>query len=367
MDKDILLYKSYSDDEDIEAVNKVIRRGTWWIKGKEIAQFEKAIAEYVGIEHAITFNSGTSGLFASLLAYDVKNFEVILPSFTFIATADAVVNAGGKPVFADIEKETYGLCAESVRNLINDKTKAIIVVHYLGDICRDIHEIREIADEKKIPLIEDAAHAIGASSGRRNAGTFGDAAMFSFSFNKVITTGEGGAIVTDSDDINTKIRLIRSHGQTHTKDVILPGYNIRMSSMTAALGLSQINKIERLIEKRNTIAQYYNSSFKDLPVTFPNPKKGNRCVYQRYSLLLETGKIRDDLRQHLGKHNIPSTSGYHPIHLFRFFRSSYGYKEGDFPVTEDVSSRMLILPFHPLLEREQLQYIVKKVNGFFGK
>jgi len=362
MAEDILLYKSYSDSNDIEAVEKVIKRGTWWIKGKEITQFEKAIAEYVGIKHAVTFNSGTSGLFATLLCYGVKGYEIILPSFTFIATADAVVNAGATPIFADIEEETYGLNIESVKKKITDKTKAIIVVHYLGDICQDIKEIREIAEEKNILLIEDAAHAIGASTGGKNAGTFGDTAMFSFSFNKIITTGEGGAIVTNSDNNNTQLRLIRSHGQIQTKDVILPGYNLRMSTITAALGLSQINKIETLIKKRREIAHYYNNSFKNLPIICPHPKKENRCVYQRYSILLKDNISRDNLRLKLNNQNVPCINGYFPIHLFSYFKNQYGYKKGDFPVTEDISNRMLILPLHPELNIEQRDFIISVVK-----
>jgi dTDP-4-amino-4,6-dideoxygalactose transaminase len=362
MSKDILLYKSYSDDKDIEAVNKVIKRGTWWIKGKEIIEFEEQLAKYIGTNYAITFNSGTSGLLATLLANNVKDGEVIIPSFTFIATADAVVNACAKPVFADIEKETYGLSAESVRKQINERTKAIIAVHYLGDICNDITELKEISDEKGIPLIEDAAHAIGASSYQKNAGTFGDVAMFSFSFNKVITTGEGGAVVTDSDDINTKLRLIRSHGQTQTKDVILPGYNLRMSTMTAALGLSQLDKLDMLIEKRIKMAGYYTKSLKHYPVICPHPKTENRCVYQRYSILLNNKTTRDTLKSALAKSNIPCAGGYNPIHLFSYFKKHYGYKKGDFPVTEDISNRILTLPFHVELKTNQLDKIISVIK-----
>jgi perosamine synthetase len=363
--EEIMLYKSYSDESDIEAVKKVINRNVWWIKGEEIKEFEQKLAEYTGVKHGIAFNSGTSGLFAVLLASNVKDGEVILPSFTFIATADAVVNAGGKPVFADIEYKTYGISSESVRQLITDKTKAIIAVHYLGDICNDIKELTEIAKEKKILLIEDAAHAIGALSNGKKAGQFGDSAMFSFSFNKVISTGEGGAIVTDSDQLNKKIRLIRSHGQTETKDVIYPGFNLRMSSMTAALGLSQLKKIDILIQKRNEIAEYYNKAFKNLPIKPPSPKKGNRCVYQRYSILLESKSIRDALKQYLKEKKIPTANGYHPIHNFSYFKNRYSSFKKNLPITEDVADRMLVLPFHSLLTEEQINYIIKSIKEYF--
>lgn len=365
--KKIWLYQSYSDKTDRDAVNSVLKRGSWWIKGKEITEFERKLSEYVGVEHAVTFNSGTSGLFASLLANNVKGGEVILPSFTYVATADAVVNAGAKPVFADIERDTFGLDVESVKNRVNDKTKAIICMHYLGNICRDVKKIKILASDKHIPFIEDAAHALGATLDNKKAGSFSDSAMFSFSFNKIITTGEGGAVVTDSDKLCKKLRLIRSHGQTSTKDVILPGFNIRMSSMTAALGISQLQKIEELIKKRNQIAMFYKEEFKDLPVYLPQINKDKRCVFQRFSIVLNDKKTRDDLVDYLKENGIDSTKSYQPVHLFSYFKETYGYDKGLCPVAESVSDRMIVIPFHLLLSESELAYISNTIKKFFKK
>lgn len=362
--KEIWLYRTYSDENDVEAVSKVIRRGTWWIKGKEIKEFEEMLANYVGTRYALSFNSGSSALFANLLAIDVKGGEVILPSLTFIATADSVVNAGAKPVFADIERKTFGLSAEDVNERITSKTKAIIVMHFGGNVAIETKALKEIADDNKIPLIEDAAHALGALFHGEKAGTFGYSAMFSFSFNKIISTGEGGAIVTDSEKCYEKLSLLRSHGQKG-KDVIVAGFNLRMSSITAALGVSQMKKVDMLIERRRKIASKYNDMLRNLPVKCPYEPPNSKCVYQRYSILLESKEERDALQKFLKEKNIPSTISYPPIHLFSFFREKYGYKEGDLPTTEEISKRILTLPFHPELTEEEIDYIVGNIKEFF--
>ncbi|MDD5087138.1 MAG: aminotransferase class I/II-fold pyridoxal phosphate-dependent enzyme, partial [Candidatus Nanoarchaeia archaeon] len=234
MEWKIPLFKMYHDEEDVNAVSKVIRRGTYWATGPEITEFEKKIADFLNVKYALTFNSGTSALHVLLMAHDIKGKEVIVPSFTFVATANTVILAGGKPVFAESESDTFGLDAEDVEKRITEKTKAIIQLHYGGFPSRDIEKLKEIAEKHNLLLIEDAAESIGSSINGKMVGTFGNSAMISFCQNKVLAIGEGGIIVTNSEDVYEKAKLLRSHGRvelaqdyfssTKDNDYIQPGF-----------------------------------------------------------------------------------------------------------------------------------------------
>ena len=249
----IPLFKIYWDEDDVKSVSDSISAGMNWATGPNIEKFENLISEYLGVKYAVTFNSGTSALFSLLIVENISGGdEVIVPSFTFIATANAPLFTGARPVFADIEDETFGLDPEDVRKKITSKTKVILPVHYGGSPCR-IKELKEIAEDNDLLLIEDAAEALGAKVEGSLVGTFGKASILSFCANKVITTGEGGAVVTDSKDIYEKLRLIRSHGRAETNnyfestkymDYVSLGYNFRISNITAALGVAQIRKID---------------------------------------------------------------------------------------------------------------------------
>ena len=215
----IPLFKIYWDNDDVEAIEQVIKRGSSWACGSEIEEFEKAITDYIGAKYCVTFNSGTSALHAAMLAYGIgPGDEVVVPSFTFIATANAPLFVGAKPVFADVDEETLGLNPQDVKRKITPKTKAIIAVHYGGCPCK-IEELRKIADAHKIILIEDAAEAMGAKVSGKMVGTIGHSAILSFCQNKVITTGEGGAVITDDEETYEKLKLleklkrVRSHGR----------------------------------------------------------------------------------------------------------------------------------------------------------
>ena len=216
MDWKIPLFKIYWDEEDVETVKEAIQRGMYWAIGPNIEKFENMLSEYVDTKHALVFNSGTSALHAVLLAHGIgQGDEVIVPSFTFIATANAPLFVGAKPVFADIENKTYGLNPDDVETKITPRTKAIIPIHFGGCPCL-IEELREIARKHKLLLIEDAAESLGAAVDGKKVGSFGNAAILSFCSNKVITTGEGGAVVSDSAEIYERLKLIRSHGRAET-------------------------------------------------------------------------------------------------------------------------------------------------------
>jgi dTDP-4-amino-4,6-dideoxygalactose transaminase len=374
----IPLFKIYWEEDDIDSVAKVIRRGSYWATGPEIDQFEKAIAEFVGTKYALSFNSGTSALHADLLAHNITDGEVIVPSFTFIATANTVVLAGARPIFAEIEDQSYGLDPEDVNKKITNKTRAIIPVHYGGAPCKEIRALRDIADEHNLLLIEDAAESLGSKINDRMVGTFGSSSsMFSFCQNKVITTGEGGIIVTDSKEIYQKLKLIRSHGRleggdnyfstTKELDYIQVGYNYRMSSISAALALSQLKKIDRIIKLRREKAEYFNKKLSKIKrIKIPIELKNHYNVYQMYSIQLENNKSREELQQNLTKAGIMTKVYFDPVHIKTLYREKFNYREGDLPETEKISKKVLTLPLYPTLSNKEMDYIVDKIRDCCG-
>jgi dTDP-4-amino-4,6-dideoxygalactose transaminase len=374
----IPLYKVYWDETDIEAVTKIIKRGTYWAVGPEIEEFEREVANYVGVKYGVSFNSGTSALHAILLAYGMKEGdEVIVPSFTFIATANAPLFIGARPVFADIEESTFGLDPNDVERKITEKTKAVMPIHYGGLPCR-IKELKEVTEKHGLLLIEDAAESIGSSLGGRRVGSFGAAAMFSFCGNKVITTGEGGIVVTDSGEIYERLKLIRSHGRlefepffltTKTLDYIMLGYNWRISSITAALGLAQMKKLSKVIEMRRKSAEYLTTKLSEIDgVEVPSPPAGYFHVYQMYTIRVKGGRmVRDALKDHLAKKGIMSKVYFEPVHLTSFYKERFGYKGGELLVTERLSGEVLTLPLYPTMSVEEMDYIVEVVKEFFSR
>ncbi|HJH27985.1 MAG TPA: DegT/DnrJ/EryC1/StrS family aminotransferase [Methanophagales archaeon] len=370
----IPLFKTYWDEEDIESVTNVIKRGSYWATGPEIQEFENKISEYVGTKYAVTFNSGTSALHALLLAYDVKqDDEVIVPAFTFISTPNAPLFVGAKPVFAEIEDGTFGLDPEDVKERITPKTRAIMPIHYGGCSCL-IRELKEIAEDHNLLLIEDAAESLGAEIKNDKVGTFGDSAMLSFCQNKVITTGEGGAITTDSKEVYEKLKLIRSHGRLETEDYftstgymdyITLGYNFRMSTMTAALGLSQLKKIDKVIQMRRERAEYMTKKLSRIEeITLPIPPPDYFHVYQMYVIRINEN-LRNDLMKYLSEKGIMTKVYFPPIHLTHFYRTKFGYKGGELPITKEVSDEVLSLPMYPTLTEKEVDYIIEKIDNFF--
>jgi perosamine synthetase len=302
---------------------------------------------------------------------------VIVPSFTFIATANAALFVGAKPVFVDIEGKTLGLDPESVKKKITKKTRAIIPIHFGGCPCL-IREIKKVADEYNLILIEDAAESFGAKIDNRKVGTFGDSAMLSFCQNKIITTGEGGAMVTDSRDIYEKLKLIRSHGRQEDPayittseylDHIVLGYNFRMPEMIAALGISQIKKADRLIEIRRKNAEYLTKRLEEIDeIIVPNPPTNYFHVFQMYTIRIKKGKeIRDNLENYLKEKGIMTKVYFYPVHLTRFYRREFGHKKGELPITEQISEQVLTLPLYPTLTEEESDYIFEMIRSFFKK
>ena len=371
----IPLYKIYTDDEDLNLITKITKRGTYWAIGPEIEELETLLKNYVGCEYCVTLNSGTSALHATFLAYGIsEGDEVIVPSFSFISTANSVLFVNAKPVFADIETETYGLEPKSISSKISSKTKAIVPMDYGGMSCK-ILEIKKIAKENNINLIEDAAESLGSSVNNKKVGSISDSAIFSFCGNKVLTTGEGGAVVTNSKEVYEKLKLIRSHGRmdpvnyfdnTSASNYVGLGYNWRMSSITAALGISQLNKLDKLVKMRQDNANYLSERLsKHEQITLPISPPGYEHIYQMYTVRLEDKKIRDNLHQHLVKKRIFSKVYFNPIHLTAFYKEKFGTGVGMLPITEKISQQILTLPLYPNMSSEEKNYLVDSIAEFF--
>ncbi|MFX0088051.1 MAG: DegT/DnrJ/EryC1/StrS family aminotransferase [Candidatus Hodarchaeota archaeon] len=373
MTPQIPLFKIYSDENDVEAINRIIKSGMYWAIGSEISIFEQKIAEYIGTRHCTVFNSGTSALHAIMIAHDIqKDDEVIVPSLTFIATANAPLFVQGKPVFADIEPSTLGLDPEDVKEKITSKTKAIIPVHY-GGCPAQIHALKDIAEDHDLLLIEDAAESFGSKLNGQMIGTFGQSAMLSFCQNKIITTGEGGAIVTNSKDVYDKLLLVRSHGRKDDKsyfsdpfssNYVNLGYNFRLSNINAALGLTQLEKVELIISKRLRVANHYIDKLKNqnriiLPSTPPN----GRHVFQLFSIRVKNG-FRNELIDFLKLNGISSKVYFYPVHSTPFYKEKLKYNI-NLPVTELVSQEILSLPIYPTMTEDEQNYVIEKIIEFY--
>ena len=375
MDWELPLFKIYWDENDVERVSEAIKKGTYWATGPNIKSFEEKIAEYIGTRYAVVFNSGTSALHAVLIAYDIKESdEVIGPSFTFIATANAPLFVGAKPVFADIEERRFGLDPENVKKRITPKSRAIISIHYGGCPCL-IRELKEIAKDHHLILFEDAAESFGARIHDKKVGTFGDLAILSFCQNKIITTGEGGAVVTDSREAYEELKLIRSHGRLETQDYfssteymdyVTLGYNFRISNITAALGISQLKKVDKLIEMRRKNAEYMTKGLQNVKeITISSPPKDYYHVYQMYTIRVNANN-RDGLMKFLADKGIMTKVYFPPVHLTHFYRKKLNYKT-KLPLTEEVSSQVLTLPIYPTLTKEEMDYIIREIKNFFNQ
>lgn len=368
----IPLFKMYWDQDDVNAVDTTIRSGMNWAVGSNVTQFEKELSDYLGTKYCLTFNSGTSALHAALIAHDITvGDEVIVPSFTFIATANCTKFVGAKPVFADIDESTFGLNPDSVIESITPKTKAIIPVHYGGCPCK-IRELREIASDNNILLIEDAAEAFGASINGKLVGSYGESAIHSFCQNKVITTGEGGALITESRDIYERTKLIRSHGRLETSDYftssecldyVTLGYNFRLSNILASLGLAQLKKVDEIIEMRRCIAERYSSMLrKKVPLASPMIAPVDyKHVHQLFSIRVPD---RDGLMQSLTEKGIMTKIYFPPVHLSHYYLNELGYRVS-LPITEKISNEVISLPIYPGMFLEEVDIVVNAISDYY--
>jgi len=365
-------------NEEIKAVEQVLR-SKWLSMGEVTQEFERAFAEFLGIKHAFAVTNGTAALHLAHAALELTaGDEVIVPSLTFVATANSIAYTGATPVFAEIKgPDDLNVAAMDIEQRITPRSKAITVVHYGGYPC-DMDPILGVAHRHKLSVIEDAAHAPGALYNGRKAGTFGDVACFSFFSNKNLTTGEGGMVVTDRDDLAERIRLMRSHGMTtltwdryrghaHSYDVVAPGYNYRIDEIRSTLGLVQLQRLEVSNRRRQELVDKYQNMLASVPgLSMPFCDWHQVSANYILPVLLDDRSQRPTFIESLKAEGIQTSIHYPPIHLFSYYRERYGYTEGSLPITEDVCAREVTLPLYPLMGDEDVETVVGAVRRGLG-
>ncbi|MGQ9474381.1 MAG: DegT/DnrJ/EryC1/StrS family aminotransferase, partial [Candidatus Caldatribacteriaceae bacterium] len=326
---------------------------------------------YIGVRHAVAVSSGTSGLHLLARVLGIgREDEVLVPSFTFVASVNAILYEGARPVFVDIEPETYTLDMEDLRRKITPRTKAIMVVDTFGHPA-EWDGLQEIADQYGLLLIDDACEALGAEYRGKKIGQFGDGAVFAFYPNKQITTGEGGMVVTNNPKVADLARSLRNQGRGKMSAWLEHewlGYNYRMDEMSAALGVSQLRKIEDFLAKRSQVAEWYTQrlqGFEKLRTQVVKPYV--RMSWFVYVVTLARGIHRDWVIREMGKEGIPARGYFPPVHLIPYIRKQFGFQRGELPVTEDIAERSLALPFHNRLQEKEVEKVVGVLREILGE
>ena len=351
------------EEEEINAVIEVMKSGMI-AQGPKVIEFEDEFAKYVGAKYGIATNSGTSALHVALLAAGIgEGDEVITTPFTFAATGNSILYTGARPVFVDIDPETFTIDPAKIEEAITDKTKAIMPVQLYGQSA-DMDAIMKIAKEHDLIVIEDAAQAHGAEYNGEKVGNLGDMACFSFYPTKNMTTSEGGMITTNNEEFLENAKVFRAHGSATKYHHDVLGYNFRMTDIAAAIGLEQLKKIDSFNDKRIANAKYLNEGLKDIgSIETPVVKDGCKHVYHQYTIKIKDGK-RDELSDYLIENGI-GNGIYYPIPLYdQVLYKELGYDQS-LPVTEEIVEEVLSLPIHAKLVEEDLDYIVKTIKEFF--
>jgi UDP-4-amino-4-deoxy-L-arabinose-oxoglutarate aminotransferase len=370
--KRIEFFRHSIDDKDIERVNSVLR-SIFLTTGESVTEFERKFSAYVGLKHTVGITSCTAALHLSLISLGIGlGDQVITTPMSFCATSNAILHSGAKPVFIDVEEETGNLNAELIESVITETTRAILPVHLYGQMC-EMAKIKEIANRFNLRLIEDAAHAIEASRDKFKVGELSDTACFSFYATKNITSGEGGAISTNIGEIAEMLTYLRLHGldkgaaERYTRqyqhwDMPVLGWKYNMDNIQAALLIGQLERIEDLWQKRDFLWKLYEEELRPIRKiknlkTLPGVKHARHL----FTILVESGK-RDFLLRALQERGIGVAVNYRPIHLLKYYRERFGYREGDYPVAEEIGMRTISLPLYPLLEEDDVLYIVKSIK-----
>jgi perosamine synthetase len=352
--------KPYIGEEEKQAVLQVLESGQL-TQGAQVAEFERAFADYHGAKHGIAANNGTTALMAAMMAHNIgPGDEVIIPSFSFFATASCVLSVGARPVFADIDPETFCLSPEAAEAAITPRTKAIMPVHLYGRPA-DMARFETICQKHGLVLLEDAAQAHGASIGERKVGTWGTAS-FSFYPTKNMTTTEGGMVLTNDDDIAAKLRMIRNQGMGTQYYHEVVGYNFRMTNLQAAIGLAQFKRLGEWTCKRVGNALDYNQRLTSVKTPAVDPQVTH--VYHQYTVRVPEGIDRDDVIKKLNERGIGVRVYYPlPIHRQPVFQNMGGYENVHLPETEKATREVFSLPVYPLLTDEERDYVVYEVNN----
>jgi dTDP-4-amino-4,6-dideoxygalactose transaminase len=367
------------DHRERRAVDGVIK-GKWLTMGETVEKLQADFARFVGAKHAVAVSSGTAALHLAMIALDLRpGDEILVPSLSFVASSNAILYVGAKPVFVDISSpDDLNLSPEDVQRKISPRTKAIVVVHY-GGYLADVKRIRRIAKKHRLRIVEDAAHAVGADINSRMAGTFGDVGCFSFFSNKNLATGEGGMLVTDSDRLADRLRLLRSHGMTSmtlnrhqghafTYDVVDLGYNYRMTEISAALGVLQLKKLRAGNRKREALTRLYISYLKGTDgLSIPFEDYPRRSAHHLFPIILDKGISRERFMRHLREKGIQTSIHYPPIHQFSYYRKILRGRRVRLPLTEYTGQHEVTLPLHPLLEKRDVISVCNAVKEILSK
>lgn len=337
--------------------------------GPKIEEFETKFANYIGTRHAVAVNSGTSALHLCVLSLNLKaGDEVITTPFSFIASSNCLLYENCTPVFVDIDPHTLNMDTSQIEALITEKTKAILPVHVFGLPC-NMDEIFRLAEKYNLRIIEDACEAIGATFNNKKVGGLGDCGVFGFYPNKQMTTAEGGIITTNNDEMADLCRSLRNQGRDNNRSWLVHqrlGYNYRISDIQCALGTVQLSRIDELLEKRKKVADLYNSYLKDFPrVILPGSMTKTEKSWFVYVIRLEdnfSNEQRDQILSHLREQRIECSNYFPPIHLQPFYVEKFGYKSGDYPVTEKICERTVALPFYGDLSENDVSYITDNLK-----
>ncbi len=380
--------KTEFSDEDLNAILDPLKSG-WVVQGPHVAEFERKWSSYTGAPHSVAVSNCTTALHLSLAACGIKaGDEVIVPSFTWIATANAVEYLGAKPVLCDIETETFNINPSNIEKLITPNTKAVLPVHLFG-LSAKMEEILAIAEKHNLLVVEDAACGFGAKYKDKHVGNFGVTGCFSFHPRKAITTGEGGMIMTSDAELVEKLRSMRDHGaaisdhQRHTgsKPYFLPefpylGYNYRMTDIQASIGSSQMNRAEEIHLKRSAIADKYDELINGIE-WLRKPFRNNDyehgfqayvCMYSPEEISLKSidsvNASRNDLMDYLQQNGISTRPGTHAIHMLQYYREKYGFRNEDYPNSYIASQCSIAFPLFPTLTEEEFSYIADKIKNY---
>lgn len=357
----------YITDEDVTAVAKAVKEKKL-SQGEYVQRFEEEFCRYVGVKRSVAVCNGTAALHVALAAIGIKpGDEVVVPSFSFVATANCVLYQGAKPVFADIDPLTYNVEPNRIEKKITSNTKAVIPVHYAGQPA-DMDPICEMAKRHGIYIIEDAAEAHGALYKDRKAGNLADMGCFSFYPNKNMTTCEGGMVTVNDDELAERMEMIRSHGQDKRYHHVILGFNYRMTDVQAALGTVQLRRLDWVIEEKVKKAAHYNKEIKERfskEVSPPYVAPDATHVYMFYPVRFRSKEMRDKAAVRLEEKGIETRVAFPPIHLQPLYQDLFNYKRGCLPTTEEVSDTILCIPIYPHITQETQDYVIGALKEVF--
>jgi len=370
-------YKHTINQKDIENAVKVLN-SIFLTTGDVVGEFEGKFSQYLGCKYSVGVTSCTAALHLSLLAYDIgSDDEVITTPMTFIATANAIIQAGATPVFVDVELDTGNINADIIENAITSRTKAILPVHLYGQMC-DMKRIRKIADKYRLVVIEDAAHAIEAKRDGTRPGELANTACFSFYATKNITSGEGGIVNTNDQEIAEKLHKLRLHGMSKGAteryfkryehwDMEMMGWKYNMDNIQAALLLNQLDNIEEYWQRRQEICSMYEDAFSDIPqVTCLKVLPDSKSARHMFTIMVPPEK-RDSTLWQLQERGVGVAVNYRAIHLLTYYRQTYDYKRGILPAAERIGDSTITLPLYPSLTDEEVRYVIQTVEEVASK